>query len=97
MKTLKELQLIQEAKAEVSSKTAAEVLEFAINNYAQSKFSSYMGGDNWPRGSFNVDKILEMITGKSIKQIEKMAEARYKKVSDEYYADYNKRHPDNVK
>lgn len=37
MKTLKELQLIEEAKARVSAKTADEVLEFAINNYADYK------------------------------------------------------------
>jgi hypothetical protein len=85
MKSLKELKLIETAKAEVSAKTADEVLEFAINNYAQAKFSQYMGGEMIARGDFNVNKILEMITGKSIKQIEKMAEARYKKISKEYY------------
>ncbi len=89
MKLLTELQLMEE----VSAKTAAEVLEFALDSYAKTKFNNHMGGDMMPRGSFNVDKILEMITGKSIKQIEKMAEARYQKVQKEYYDDFKKRHP----
>jgi hypothetical protein len=85
MKSLKELMIIENAKAQVTSKTSEEVLEFAINNYVKSKFSNYMSGEMIARGDFNVAKILEMITGKSIKEIEKMAEDRYKKYSEDYY------------
>ena len=90
MKTLNELKLMEETAKKVSAKTAKEVLDIAVESYGSSMFHSYMGGSPMAVGDVDIDKILKLITGKSIKEIAKLGEARFKEKVKEQASHFDK-------
>ncbi len=90
MKSLNELKLMEETAKKVSAKTAKEVLDIAVESYASSMFHSYMGGSMMARGDVDVDKILKLITGKSMGDIAKMGETKFKEKVAEQAKQFDK-------
>lgn len=90
MKTLTELRLIENVKNKVSIQTAKEVLEIAVESYANSLFDRHMGGSMMAYGDVDIDKILKLITGKGEKEIAKLGEARFKEKVKEQASHFDK-------